>query len=130
VTTIRGRGLVGCTGKVTSLVGNVAVRQPHPPWPGRSLLLGINPVRAARNTEASVLAQNMGVDPQRNGRISVAEPGGYDVHRDPGQQQCSGVQVAMTLAAVLAAAADLRSYWRNDDCCAVVVTMFPTADRP
>jgi hypothetical protein len=48
VTRMRGRGLVGCTGKVTSLVGSVAVRQPHPPWPGRSLATRCQPHQQPR----------------------------------------------------------------------------------
>jgi hypothetical protein len=53
VTTMRGRGLVGCTGKVTSLVGSAVVRQPHPPWSGRSLATRRQP--AQRPSEISRL---------------------------------------------------------------------------
>lgn len=40
-----------------------------------------------------VLAQYVGVDPQRHGGV-VAEPCGHHVNRDPGEEQCGRVQVA------------------------------------
>ena len=39
-----------------------------------------------------VLAQHVRVGPQRDGRISAAEAGGYHVDGNPGEQQRGGVQ--------------------------------------
>ncbi len=41
-----------------------------------------------------MFAQDVGVDPQCHGRVSVTEPGSDDVDRDAGQQQGGRVQVA------------------------------------
>ena len=40
-----------------------------------------------------MLTQHVRVDPQRDGRISVAEAGSYHMDGYPGEQQCGGVQV-------------------------------------
>jgi hypothetical protein len=46
-----------------------------------------------------MLAEHMRVDPQRHGRISVAEPRGHHVDWDPGQEQGSRMQVAQIVEA-------------------------------
>ena len=40
-----------------------------------------------------MLTQHVRVDPQRDGRIGVAEAGSYHVDGYPGEEQCGGVQV-------------------------------------
>jgi hypothetical protein len=40
-----------------------------------------------------MLAEHMCVNAQRDGWISVAEPGGDDMDRHPSQEQCGGMQV-------------------------------------
>ena len=47
----------------------------------------------------SVFAQDMGVDAQGYGGVGVAEAGGYDMHRDPGEKQRGRVQVAQIVQA-------------------------------
>jgi hypothetical protein len=44
-----------------------------------------------------MLAENVRVDAQRYGRISVAEPGGDNMDRHPGQQQRRGMQVTQVM---------------------------------
>ena len=40
-----------------------------------------------------MLTQHVRVDPQRDGRIGVAEAGSYHMDGYPGEKQCGGVQV-------------------------------------
>jgi len=44
-----------------------------------------------------VLAEDVGVDAQGHGGVSVAEPCGYHVNRDSGEQQCGRVQMAQIM---------------------------------
>ena len=44
-------------------------------------------------------ADDVGVDPERDGRVGVAEAGRDDVDRDAGQQQGRGVEVAQVVQA-------------------------------
>jgi hypothetical protein len=46
-----------------------------------------------------MLAYHVGVDPQGYGWVGVAEPGSHDMDRDPGKQQCGGVQVPQVMQA-------------------------------
>ena len=42
-----------------------------------------------------VLAQDVGVDPQCDGRVGVPEPGGHHVDGDPGEEQSRRVQMTL-----------------------------------
>jgi hypothetical protein len=44
-----------------------------------------------------LLAEDVGIYPQSNGRVGVAESCGDHVDGDPGQQQSSGLQVAQVV---------------------------------
>jgi len=46
-----------------------------------------------------VLAQHMRVDAQRHAWVGVAKPGGHDMDRNPGKEQCGRVQVAQIMKA-------------------------------
>lgn len=46
-----------------------------------------------------LVADDVGVDPQGDGRVDVAESRCHDLERDPGKQQCTRVNVAQVVQA-------------------------------
>ena len=61
-----------------------------------------------------MLAEHVRVDPQRDGRISVAEPRGHHVHRDPGQDQGGRMQVTQIMQACVRQASEQARQPRDD----------------